>query len=70
MENTALLLAQRWLPDGYVTVGRPVDVRHIHPARNGGKLIVKTALPQVNAEKHLIFSVDAYRNNTKIELFS
>ncbi|MBD3192449.1 MAG: thioesterase [Candidatus Heimdallarchaeota archaeon] len=61
MENTALLLAQDKLPEGWVTVGTRVDVSHLKPARKGAKITIIAKLKKIE-KRHLTFSVKALAN--------
>lgn len=65
MENTALLLAQDKLPEGWVTVGTRVDISHLKPARKGEAVKIIARLKKIE-KKHLTFSVKAIVNDTTI----
>ncbi|MET1160176.1 MAG: thioesterase family protein [Thermoprotei archaeon] len=59
MENTALNCVQKYLPEGYTTVGIRVDVKHLNPAPLGGRIVVEARVNRVEGKK-IVFSVKAY----------
>ena len=59
MENTAMLAAQEFLPDGWITVGTRVDVSHLRASKRGAKIKVIAKLKEVEG-KHLTFEVSAF----------
>ena len=65
MENTARLLVEDFLPEGYTTVGIHVDVRHLKAAPIGAEIVVKAKLIEIDRKK-LTFTVEAYWNDKKI----
>jgi fluoroacetyl-CoA thioesterase len=65
MENTALELAQRYLPEGKTTVGIGVDVRHLRAAPVGAEIEVRAELLSVDG-KRLVFWVEAWWGDKKI----
>ena len=58
MEMTARECVQPKLPDGYITVGSRVNVRHLNPAPIGEKLSVTARLVKIN-DRRLGFEVRA-----------
>ena len=58
MERTALKCVQNQLPEGYITVGVGVNIKHLKPAPVGAKITVKAELIEVEGRK-LTFKVEA-----------
>lgn len=65
MENTARVAIDKYLPEGYTTVGYRVDIRHLNPAPLGSKVKVVAKLRSVEGRK-LIFEVMATLGDTVI----
>ncbi len=65
MENTALRCVEKLLPEGYITVGIMVNVRHLNPAPVGAHIKVAAKLVNVEGRK-LVFDVKAYWGNVLI----
>jgi len=65
MEHTAMLAAQKYLPEGWITVGTRVDVRHLKATKKGEEVKVTAKLKEVEG-KRLVFEVIAYHKDDKI----
>ena len=65
MENTARLLVEGNLPEGYTTVGIHVDIRHLRAAPMGAEILVKAKLIEISGKK-LKFAVEAFWGDKKI----
>ncbi len=65
MELTAWECVERYLPEGYTTVGTHVDVRHLNPAPLGVDVVVEARLQKVEGRK-LVFKVSAYSRDILI----
>jgi predicted thioesterase len=65
MENVAFRCAQKYLPEGFTTVGVRVDVRHKNPAPLGSRVRVKAELVE-QRDRLLVFKVTATLGNTII----
>lgn len=65
MENTALQLVQKYLPEKQTTVGIHIDVYHKAPAPIGTKVYVEAELIEINGKK-LTFRVKAYSGEVTI----
>lgn len=61
MENTALNLVQKYLPDNFTTVGTEVSVKHLRATAVGKKVSCKSELIEVDGKK-LVFRVEANDN--------
>lgn len=59
MEGAATAAVQPHLPEGYVSVGFEVNIRHVAPADIGATVIAYSELLEVN-RNHLAFRVEAY----------
>ncbi|NHJ32545.1 MAG: thioesterase, partial [Asgard group archaeon] len=59
MEHTAMLGAQEFLPEGWITVGTRVDISHLRASKEGTKIKVVAKLMEVEG-KHLTFEVSAF----------
>ena len=49
MEQTAMLGAQEYLPEGWITVGTRVDISHLRASKKGAKIKVIAKLNAVEA---------------------
>jgi len=58
MERTAAMLVYPHLPDGKVTVGFEVCVRHVGAARRGSRCIARARLREVRDGRKLMFDVE------------
>ncbi|MEM1732931.1 MAG: thioesterase family protein [Desulfurococcaceae archaeon] len=65
MEKTALECIQKYLPEGYTTVGVMVNVKHLNPAPVGSKIRVLAQLVKQDGRK-VLFNVKAYWNTVLI----
>ncbi len=65
MEWAAITATDKFLPEGLVSVGYHVDVRHLAPTPHGMKVTIKAVLTEVNGNR-LTFKVEAYNELTKI----
>ena len=65
MENTAQLSVQPFLPDGAITLGTEVNVKHIKATPVGQKIICHSELIAVDDRK-LVFSVQAFDEGGEI----
>lgn len=65
MEQTAMLGAQDYLPEGWITVGTRVDISHLRASKEGAKIKVIAKLKEVEG-KHLTFEVAAFDGEEKI----
>ncbi len=59
MENTARLAVEPYLPEGCITVGTMVHVKHVAPAPRGSSIRVQTVLRKIEGRK-LVFEVKAF----------
>jgi len=58
MENTALNCVQKYLPEGYTTVGTAINVKHLNPAPKGSKVVVEATVESVEGRR-IVFRVVA-----------
>lgn len=65
MENTAHTSVQEFLPQGMVTVGIEINVKHIKATPLGMKVICNSVLEKVEG-KRLFFNVEAFDEIGKI----
>jgi predicted thioesterase len=65
MENTAMLLAQEHLPEGWITVGTAVNIKHLRASKLGAEITVTATLKEFK-KKHLVLEVVAYEGEHKI----
>ncbi|MFW9924572.1 MAG: thioesterase family protein [Candidatus Thorarchaeota archaeon] len=65
MEHTAMLHAQEFLPEGWITVGTRVDIRHLKSSRIGSTIVVNVTLKEVDG-KRLVYEVEAFDGEDKI----
>ncbi len=65
MEQASLQCVQKYLPNGYTTVGTRIDVKHLKPAPKGAKVTIKTVLVE-RTNRKLVFHVTAKWNNIVI----
>ncbi|MHA1126149.1 MAG: thioesterase family protein [Candidatus Heimdallarchaeota archaeon] len=65
MEQTAMLFAQEYLPEGWITVGTRVDVSHLRASKVGAEITVNAKLIEFE-KKHMIFEVEAIDGEHKI----
>ncbi|MGC9779083.1 MAG: thioesterase family protein [Candidatus Heimdallarchaeota archaeon] len=65
MEHTAMLAAQEHLPEGWITVGTRVDIRHLKASKEGTEIRVIAKLTSVD-RKHLVFEVSAFDSEHEI----
>ncbi|MEM1618814.1 MAG: thioesterase family protein [Desulfurococcaceae archaeon] len=59
MERTSMNCVQRYLPEGYTTVGVLVNVKHVNPAPVGSTIRVESRIVLREGRK-LVFEVKAY----------
>ncbi len=59
MEHTAMIAAQEYLPEGWITVGTRVDISHLRASKQGAKIKVIVKLKEIEG-KHLTFEVIAF----------
>ena len=65
MEQTAMLFAQEYLPEGWITVGTRVDVSHLRASKLGAEITVNAKLIEFE-NKHMVFEVEAFDGEHKI----
>ncbi|MCE7744584.1 MAG: thioesterase family protein [Candidatus Heimdallarchaeota archaeon] len=65
MEQTAMIGAQEYLPEGWITVGTRVDISHLRASKKGSKIKVIAKLKKVE-DRHLTFEVVAFDGEQKI----
>ena len=65
MEQTAMLFAQEYLPEEYITVGTRVDVSHLRASKLGAEITVTAKLIDFE-KKHMVFIVEAFDGEHKI----
>jgi predicted thioesterase len=65
MEQTAMLAAQDYLPEGWITVGTRVDIKHLRATKKDEEITV-TARLKLFEGKHLTFEVEAYHGENII----
>jgi predicted thioesterase len=65
MEQTAMLAAQDYLPEGWITVGTRVDVSHLKATNKGEEILVTAKINAIEG-KHLTFDVVAVHSGKKI----
>lgn len=65
MEQTAMLAAQEHLPEGWLTVGIVVNIKHLKATRVGEDVKIVAKLKQQDRRK-LMFEVFAYHNSEVI----
>ena len=65
MEGAAAAAVQQHLPEGHVTVGFEVNIRHLAPADIGATITAYCELLEVD-RNHLAFRVEAYDGERKI----
>lgn len=65
MEQTAMLFAQEYLPEGWITVGTRVDVSHLRASKVGAEITVNVKLLEFE-KKHMVFEVEAFDGENKI----
>jgi fluoroacetyl-CoA thioesterase len=65
MEQTALELAQPYLPEGYNTVGTDICVKHSKASPVGMKIRCKATLDRTEGKK-LFYSVSVWDENGKV----
>ncbi|MEM4004586.1 MAG: thioesterase family protein [Desulfurococcaceae archaeon] len=59
MERTSMNCVQRYLPEGYATVGVLVNVKHVNPAPVGSTIRVESRIVLREGRK-VVFEVKAY----------
>ena len=65
MEQTAMLFAQEYLSEEYITVGTRVDVSHLRASKLGAEITVNAKLIDFE-KKHMVFVVEAFDGEHKI----
>ena len=65
MEGASSVAVQQHLPEGHVTVGFEVNIRHVAPADIGATVTAYSELLEVD-RNHLGFKVEAYAGALKI----
>ena len=65
MENVAWKCVEKYLPEGYTTVGVKVCISHLNPTPIGADVVVEAKLVKVEGRK-LIFEVRVFWNELKI----
>lgn len=65
MENTAQSSVQKYLPEGYITLGIEVNIKHLKATPVGMKVNCNSKLIDVDGRK-LTFSVDAFDEKGQI----
>lgn len=65
MENVAWRCVEKYLPEGYTTVGVKISIEHLNPAPVGAEVTVEAKLVRVEGRK-LVFEVRTFWNNLKI----
>ncbi len=65
MEGTSQFSIQHHLPEGYITVGTEVNIKHLKATPKGKKVWCESELIQIEGRK-LTFRVDAWDDQGKI----
>ena len=65
MEQTAMLNAQEYLPEGWITVGIVVNIKHLKASKIGAKIVVIATLKEKD-RRRLVYQVEAFEGETKI----
>lgn len=66
MENASIMASDKYLPDGYTTVGYAVDgLRHIAPTNLGEEVQVRSILTEIDRNR-LTYEIEAYEGEKKI----
>lgn len=65
MEHTAMIHAQEYLPDGWLTVGTKVCISHLRASKQGVEVSIKAKLLSFE-NKHLVYAVEAFEGEHKI----
>ena len=65
MEHTAMLAAQEYLPEGWITVGTKVNISHLKASKQGAEIKVIVKLTSVD-RKQLTFEVSAFDSEHEI----
>ncbi|MCL4377535.1 MAG: thioesterase family protein [Actinobacteria bacterium] len=65
MENAAINAVDRYLPEGYASVGTKVEVRHLAPTPIGMEVRAEAELTEIDGFK-LKFKIEAYDEKEKI----
>lgn len=59
MENTAMLLVQQYLEEGFTTVGTAVNIKHINPSPQGAVVRAEAEILETDGRRFL-FKVTAW----------
>ncbi|MDV3426079.1 MAG: thioesterase family protein [Bacillota bacterium] len=65
MENVSQILLQKFLSEGYSSVGININVNHIKASKIGARVTCKASISEVNGKK-VSFNVEAYDEKGKI----
>lgn len=65
MEAASMNTIQKFLPEGYSTVGISVNIKHISATAVGKKVYAEAELVEIDRKK-LVFKVEAYDEDKKI----
>jgi predicted thioesterase len=69
MEITSLSLLDKYLPDGYSSVGSEVNVRHLAPSPLGSTIRVQAGITQIEGER-ILLDVKAWEGQTLVGIGS
>jgi len=65
MENVSQTLLQKFLPEGYSSVGINVNINHVKASKIGAKVACKSVITEVNGKK-VTFTLEARDEKGKI----
>lgn len=65
MENVSQTLLQKFLPEGYSSVGINVNINHVKASKIGAKAVCKSVISEVNGKK-VTFTLEAWDEKGKI----
>ncbi len=69
MEDTAQTCVQKYLPEGFITLGIEINVKHLKATPVGMKVFCESTLTAVDGKK-LIFEIKAWDENGDIGIAS
>lgn len=65
MENVSQALLQKFLTEGYASVGTNVNVNHVKASKIGARIVCKSIISEIDGRK-ITFNVEAYDEKGKI----
>ena len=65
MENVSQTLLQKFLTEGYSSVGTNVNINHVKASKIGARVICKSVISEIDGRK-ITFNVEAYDEKGKI----